>query len=158
MYESKDKNMTKEYFVGNHKQDGESHYNSIIYGGFWRRAFALIMDCLFIWAPLQLIYLTSCCSEFVAKICFKFMFLGWWLYNSLMISSRRQATYGKMFMGLKVTNKHYGRLTWAEATLRFMCSTLSGLFFGIGYIVAAFNHRKEALHDMLSGSYVIYEE
>lgn len=78
-----------------------------------------------------------------------------WLYFALMQSSKHQATLGKMALGLKVVDSEGNRLTFGRATLRYIGKFVSSLVLMIGYIIAAFNPRKQALHDMIASTYVI---
>ena len=78
-----------------------------------------------------------------------------WFYYALMQSSARQATVGKMVLGLKVTDINGDRLTFARASLRYFSKILSNLFLMIGYIMAGFTEKKQALHDMIANTYVV---
>jgi len=80
---------------------------------------------------------------------------GKWLYEALLTSSSKQATVGKMACGLRVTDLQGRRLTFAHATGRFFAKYVSGLTLLIGYIMAGFTERKQALHDFIAGTYVI---
>lgn len=76
-------------------------------------------------------------------------------YNVFMISSARQATLGKMAMGLKVTDLYGKRITVGQAFGREFGKILSGLILMIGYIMAGFTAKKQALHDMLASTLVL---
>jgi uncharacterized RDD family membrane protein YckC len=78
-----------------------------------------------------------------------------WFYYALMHSSARQATVGKMALSLKVTDVNGDRLTFARASLRYFSKILSGMFMMIGYIMAGFTAKKQALHDMIANTYVV---
>lgn len=78
-----------------------------------------------------------------------------WFYYALMQSSARQATVGKMALSIKVTDVNGDRLTFARASLRYFSKILSGLFMMIGYIMAGFTEKKQALHDMIANTYVV---
>jgi uncharacterized RDD family membrane protein YckC len=89
--------------------------------------------------------------------------LGWlvfmilqWLYFAGMESSARQATFGKSVMSLRVTNAEGQRISFGHATGRFFAKIVSGMVpLGIGYIMAGFTERKQALHDLIAGTLVI---
>jgi uncharacterized RDD family membrane protein YckC len=81
-------------------------------------------------------------------------FLLNWLYYTILESSGRQATLGKMAMGIVVTDMDGGRISFARANGRFWSKILSGLFFSIGYIIAGFTERKQALHDLIAATLV----
>jgi uncharacterized RDD family membrane protein YckC len=79
-----------------------------------------------------------------------------WLYFALMESSARQATIGKIALGLYVTDLQGRRLSFGRATGRFFAKIITGFVpFFIGYIMAGFTARKQALHDMISGCLVL---
>jgi uncharacterized RDD family membrane protein YckC len=88
--------------------------------------------------------------------------LGWfvflilqWLYFAGMESSARQATFGKSVMSLRVTNAEGQRIPFGHATGRFFAKIVSGMVpLGIGYIMAGFTERKQALHDLIAGTLV----
>ncbi|MBL7804490.1 MAG: RDD family protein [Saprospiraceae bacterium] len=77
-----------------------------------------------------------------------------WLYFAYMESSENQATLGKMALGLKVTDLNGGRITFARATGRHFAKYLSSLTLLIGYIMAAFTERRQALHDIVASTLV----
>jgi uncharacterized RDD family membrane protein YckC len=78
-----------------------------------------------------------------------------WIYEALMTSSSKQATVGKMVFGLVVTDTQGARLSFLHATGRHFAKFLSALTLLIGYIMAAFTERKQALHDFIAGTYVL---
>jgi uncharacterized RDD family membrane protein YckC len=79
-----------------------------------------------------------------------------WLYFAGMESSPRQATFGKAAMSVYVTDLNGRTLTFGRATGRFFAKIVSGLIpLGIGYIMAGFTEKKQALHDMIAGTLVL---
>ena len=81
--------------------------------------------------------------------------VGEWLYFALMESSQHQGTLGKMAVGIKVTDMNGAPVSFGRATGRFFAKFISGLTFGIGYIIAGFTEKKQALHDMIAGCLVV---
>ncbi|NQW26656.1 MAG: RDD family protein [Flammeovirgaceae bacterium] len=77
------------------------------------------------------------------------------LYFSLLESSHFQASLGKMALGIKVINKQGDRLTFLAALIRNAGKFLSGTLLMGGYIMAAFTGKKQALHDIIAGAYLI---
>jgi uncharacterized RDD family membrane protein YckC len=77
-----------------------------------------------------------------------------WLYYGLMESSARQATVGKMAMGIKVTDLKGGRISFARATGRHFGKILSGLILLIGYLMMLWSPQKQTLHDLIAGCLV----
>jgi uncharacterized RDD family membrane protein YckC len=85
-----------------------------------------------------------------------FLVLVSWLYYAGMESSARQATLGKSVMSLRVTNGEGQRLSFGHASGRFFAKIISGMIpFAIGYIMAGFTEKKQALHDLIAGTLVL---
>jgi uncharacterized RDD family membrane protein YckC len=79
-----------------------------------------------------------------------------WLYFAYLESGEKQATWGKQAMGMYVTDMAGQRITFGRASGRFFAKIVSGLVpFFIGYIMAAFTARKQALHDMIANTLVL---
>jgi uncharacterized RDD family membrane protein YckC len=78
-----------------------------------------------------------------------------WIYYASMESSTWQATLGKKILGLKVTDLAGNRISFGRASGRFFGKILSGMILGIGFLMAGFTARKQALHDMLAGCLVL---
>ena len=81
--------------------------------------------------------------------------VGGWLYFSLQESSARQATIGKLAMGIKVADLEGSRISFGRATARYFSKFLSGLICAVGYVMAGFTQRKQALHDMIASTLVV---
>jgi uncharacterized RDD family membrane protein YckC len=47
------------------------------------------------------------------------------------------------------------RISFARASGRFFGKILSGMILGIGFLMAGFTQRKQALHDILAGCLVL---
>ena len=78
-----------------------------------------------------------------------------WLYSSLLESSSWQGTVGKKLIGLRVTDLDGRRISFGRATGRHFGKILSGLICLVGFIMAAFTEKHQALHDQLAGTLVL---
>lgn len=78
-----------------------------------------------------------------------------WLYFTLSESSASQATLGKKALGLVVTDESGRRISFGRANGRYFGKIISGLLLLIGYLMAAFTDRKQALHDIMAGTLVL---
>ncbi len=78
-----------------------------------------------------------------------------WLYSSLLESSSWQGTVGKKLIGLRVTDLDGRRIRFGRATGRHFGKILSGLICLVGFIMAAFTEKHQALHDQLAGTLVL---
>lgn len=81
-----------------------------------------------------------------------------WLYFALMESSAHRATLGKMALGIQVTDMDGNRISFMRATGRYFGKIISGMILAIGYIMAAFTEKKQALHDIIASCLVIRKE
>jgi len=81
-----------------------------------------------------------------------------WLYGAGLEASRSQATIGKRWMGLKVTDQDGQRLSFVGASGRYVAKYLSALPCFLGFIMALFSSRGLALHDRLAGTRVVRDE
>ncbi len=78
-----------------------------------------------------------------------------WLYSAIQESSPKQATLGKQALGIVVTDLNGKRISFVKATIRYFSKILSTLILFIGYIMAAFTEKKQALHDIIAGTLVV---
>jgi uncharacterized RDD family membrane protein YckC len=75
-------------------------------------------------------------------------------YNVWFVS-QKGGTPGKLVLGLRVVTVDGRNLTVGRAIGRYFALMLSGFTFYIGFIIAAFDPEKRALHDHLCGTRVI---
>ena len=151
-----------------------------LYAGFWLRFVAMIIDGLILGIPLVFLcvllavafgistafgnihageppdaILAALGLGFVAALILV-LIAGSWLYYAGTESSSWQATLGKKALGLYVTDLEGLRISFARASGRFFGKILSGHFtIYIGYIMAGFTAKKQALHDMLASCLVL---
>ncbi len=79
-----------------------------------------------------------------------------WLYFALMEASAHQGTLGKIALGLFVTDLQGRRISFGRASGRFFAKIVTGLIpFFIGYIMAGFTEKRQALHDMIASCLVL---
>ena len=145
------------------------------YAGFWRRLGAVLIDFALLAAAMAAlgwlglpVYQRHVSAVGMADGSFSASFrvvynplgmvigvLLWWLYFALLESSRLQATLGKLALGIKVTNLDGGRIGFGRATGRTIAKYLSAAILLIGFIMAGFTRRKQALHDYIAGTLVV---
>ncbi len=86
-----------------------------------------------------------------------FVVVSLWLYFALLESSPRQGTLTKMLLHERVTDLHGDRITFERASARHFAMYLSALSpFFIGFLMAFWTKRRQALHDYISGTLVTY--
>ena len=159
---------------------GYAAISRVEYAGFWVRFLAFLIDNAvvgigFILILIPLIFLTGL-GGFIGEIhpnedmndvgifmLFGLLFLAatvslllTWLYHALMESSEWQATLGKKVLGLVVTDMAGRRVSFGRATGRHFAKIITNMVPAfIGYIMAGFTERKQALHDMIAGCLVL---
>lgn len=139
----------------------------VAYAGFWMRFLAVLIDAillligqLFVTIPLGIIVGLAAPNQSAAESVSTALgaLVGIvinWLYSALLQSSAKQATVGKMALGLKVTDLQGGRISFGRATGRFFAQYLSAIPLFLGYLIQPFTERKQALHDILVGTVVV---
>lgn len=132
-----------------HEPEADKSYE---FGGFWVRWVASLIDYLLLMIVSGIFMFTMDSTDFKQHF---LRIIIWFAYFVFMESSSKQATIGKQLMGLKVTNEQFQRLTVEQAIVRFVCKIPSALILMLGYIMAAFDSKKQALHDKLAYTYVI---
>lgn len=143
--------------------------NTNYYAGFVNRLAAYLIDGIviyiggfiigfFIGLTLVLLQITNLIDETLLNSFYQIIGIGiTWLYFAIMESSSKQATLGKMAMKIKVTDLEGNRISFSRATGRYFAKILSMMIFFIGYIMAAFTEKKQALHDMIAGTLVVMD-
>ena len=81
--------------------------------------------------------------------------IGSWLYCAFMESSKWRATLGKRLLGLQVMNIDGGRVTFGQATVRHFMKFLSLFCVTIGFMMAGWTKRRQAMHDIPTDVLVI---
>lgn len=128
----------------------------IEYAGFWRRFAAWIID-LFAWFIAS--FIIGIIVPMLGYIFF--IFFGWilvWIYFAAFESSGRQATLGKMALGIIVTDLNGNRISFGRASGRYFAKIISSAILLIGYLMAGFTEKRQALHDMMAGCLVIKKQ
>ena len=150
---------------------------AVVYGGFWRRLWSHLIDRFIlgvVFMPVGFMVFvpmlatrsggwtdTDLPAEAItaflgATLTVAFLaLLGSWFYYALMQSSSRQATLGQLALGLRVTDLEGRRVSFARASGRHFATVLTGLTFGIGYLIMLFTTRKQTLHDLVAGTVVV---
>jgi uncharacterized RDD family membrane protein YckC len=154
---------------------------NVTYAGFWLRVVAHLIDGLILGVAvfaliIPLIFLTGLAANFGALMNHRggepdpAMVAGilsmafaaavaiilQWLYQAYLESGEKQATWGKQALGIYVTDLQGNRLSFGRASGRYFAKIVSGMIpLGIGYIMAGFTERKQALHDMIASCLVL---
>jgi uncharacterized RDD family membrane protein YckC len=137
-------------------------FGLIRYAGFWIRAVAFIIDAIILAVVLLVIafFLTTSYEETgPARIAALLQSGISILYLAAFWSSPMQATLGQKICGVRVVDEIGARgISFMRGLGRALALLLSGLLFGIGFLMVAFTERKRGLHDMMAGTCVVKTE
>jgi len=158
-------------------REGLSPETTGIYGGFWIRAGAYMIDQIALFLvrlPFELalrgyVFWQLFQSASVSKpqafwqsrgvliaygLYFIFILLLHLTYYVFFVG-RYGATPGKMALKLQIVRSDFSKVSYLRALGRFFAQSLSGLLLYIGYIMAGFDSEKRALHDYICDTRVI---
>lgn len=161
-------------------REGVAPAGFVRYGGFWLRWVAVIIDGIILAIPMFILQaiLFGAMAKSLAGITpnpgatpaevfgalapmFGMMGLSWFIsivlgctYETFFIVMFA-ATPGKMAVGVKVLRPDGSKLQTGRAVGRYFAKMLSTMILCIGYIMAAFDAQKRALHDMICDTRVI---
>jgi uncharacterized RDD family membrane protein YckC len=135
------------------------------YAGFWIRGGAKLIDGVLMFVVSLLVGLGTelvtggsepgSATEIVGGLLSFMIQMAISVGYSVWFLSKYGATLGKMALGLRVIRSDGGSLTVGRAVGRTFADYLSGMILYIGYIMAAFDDQKQALHDRICDTRVI---
>ena len=124
------------------------------YAGFWIRLMALFIDFALLMVVMGAIVTfffggLEAGSEAFSSPLIPLLYYVW------MEGSSKQATLGKMAMGLRVTDTSGLRISYPRALGRYFAKIISVIPLFIGFFMVAFTAKKQGLHDMIAGTLVV---
>lgn len=148
-----------------------------IYGGFWRRFFAFMLDNLIIYLLSLTVFLIGMfalgastvlpdlgtgwgrmlTAAFRIAILFNILCLFMCMIYFTYFIGICGRTPGKMVFGLKVIRENGEAPGFGTAFLRWIGYFISSLPLNLGYIWIALDSKKQGFHDKLAGTVVILE-
>ena len=142
-----------------------SAQRNIQYAGFWIRFAASILDGLIVQFGMAIAMgifaggLSVFGSDNTAVSVFLVVVLvcAYVGYFAGMESSSSQATLGKMAVGIKVGDHNGERISFGNAVGRLFAKIISAIPFYIGYMMAGWDAKNQALHDKIANTYVFYK-
>jgi uncharacterized RDD family membrane protein YckC len=148
---------------------------AVEYAGFWKRVLASVIDGLIVGAAWSAIYYTLVAAGVVSMpeinetdiepyirwmirytlVSNAVVFALQTVYFALMESSSRQATLGKMALGIIVTDADGKRISFGRAIGRNLGKIISQIILFIGFLMVAFTQKKQGLHDIMANCLVV---
>jgi uncharacterized RDD family membrane protein YckC len=139
---------------------------ALSYAGFWTRFAAVFLDGLILWVVNTAMNMAAGLGAFqtnrgpgngfpaIFVLVFLLQIAIALSYETVMIG-KYGATLGKMACKIKVVTPDGGKVSYMRALGRYFAKMLSGLLCLIGYIIAAFDDEKRALHDRICNTRVV---
>jgi uncharacterized RDD family membrane protein YckC len=160
---------------------GAVQYSGVAYAGFWLRFVAFLIDAvisgflsLILLIPLFILTGAGAAlnrigsGEDISDDVAAFVGIGFvlglivitlgvsWLYYALSESSSWQGTLGKKMLNLTVTDLNGQPISFGRASGRYFSKFITNLIpLAIGYILAGFTEKKQAIHDMIASCLVL---
>lgn len=141
---------------------------AVNYVGFWSRFIAALIDAIvvgvFVFIGMILSFVLGIVIGGVSEDAGTLIFVLSYgvttilsiLYYPYMEASESQATIGKQMLGMKVVDLDGNRITFMKAFIRSPIGKfLSGIILYLGFLIIGFHSRKQGLHDMIAGTYVV---
>jgi len=132
-----------------------------IYAGFWARSLACIIDGVLTSALLWTFFTLfktffliithhSYQESLLGSLAFLVLeFIAPFAYEIYFVTSAKQATLGRIVMGIYVGNKDGSPISALKCVGRLFAEMLSLLIFFVGYLMVGFTKEKTALHDLI---------
>lgn len=133
--------------------------------GFWPRFWAFLIDIAVIAVSSQIVFRLVWPAGLgydtvQSYVVYNSLFPGFWGVTYLiLITGFCGQTLGKMIMGLKVIQTDGRALKWSTVIARELFGRPLSQLLGtnLGYLVCAVHPRKQALHDVISDTCVVYD-
>ncbi|HLP32062.1 MAG TPA: RDD family protein [Bacteroidia bacterium] len=143
------------------------------YAGFWIRFVAYLIDGLILYIFQSALMFLGIGSMFMNPEAFQdnpeaamemmgkmwgiigiSVFVGI-VYFAGLESSAKQGTWGKQAMKLKVVDTNGNRLSFMHALGRYLSKIISAMILCIGFLMVAWDSKKQGLHDRIAGTLVL---
>ncbi len=159
--------ITIVYGNGSHIPLPPMGVNTIKYAGFWIRFLALFVDGIIVFAvsfPIKLLFNTvisvagdgdSFALSFLLSMISFLISVTYYVG----LTHKYRATWGKKLVGIEVrsddnvSSASLGSIILRETVGKFV----SGIILCVGYIMVAFTDKKQAAHDMIAKTVVVYK-
>lgn len=124
-------------------------YGTYSKAGFGDRFMAVLLDGIVQWLIIVLLFGAA------GEVGGGFGFVLAVIYNWFFWTRYDGQTPGKRLMNLRVVKANGSPLRDVDALIRALGYTVSGFFFGLGYLWALFDPQGRTWHDLLAGTLVV---
>jgi uncharacterized RDD family membrane protein YckC len=141
-------------------------HTRLVYGGFWARFGAQIIDGLIVGVPAYAIFMAvifgvamnvqkNAAPSPVIFLAYIPLYVFPVLYEALMLSMKSGQTVGKMALRLRVVRPDGSPISTGQAWGRAVMRLVLGCMAIVDYIPYFFTEEKTTLHDMVAGTRVV---
>jgi uncharacterized RDD family membrane protein YckC len=141
--------------------------DNIHYAGFWIRFAAAILDRLILFLIFSLVDILALTTFLYSPSIvegvsvYRLTVLSLQLlidlfYSCCFLSSSWMATPGMKAVGIKIVDYNFEQISFGRAIGRFFWEIISAVIVFIGFIMIAFNPKKQGFHDKIANTYVVY--
>lgn len=117
------------------------------YAGFWRRFAANFLDGIVLNIMTWILVLAVPQDYWLPSVIGAAYVIGFWIAKG--------QTPGKMALGVRIITTSGEPIGAGRAVGRYFAYFVSFIALGIGYLMIAFDDKKQGLHDKIAGTYVI---
>lgn len=110
--------------------------------------------CVFIFVPI-LLFASDESRLKMTLIGFLMIFPIHFFMNVFMESSKRQGSFGKSILTIKVCDSRGLRISFEKSLLRNLLKIIGFLSLGLGFFMGFFDKKQQCWHDKLAGTFVI---
>ena len=129
------------------------------YAGFWIRFLAMLIDGVVLWALSALTFDLIRKAQGIGPLDISWVdlveiivYLAYYIILTVVYGQ----TLGKMVVGIRVIPQEGGANRWGAIILREVIGKfVSAIILLFGYLMAAFDSKKRAMHDRIAGTYVV---
>ena len=128
-------------------------------GGFWARLVAYLVDmaCLYgLIIAFAIFVAVPQDSYSISSVAVSWIVLAVAILYFPVLMTTWSTTLGKRIFGLYVVRNDGSKIGFCRAFARSLCYNISGLIFGIGFLMIAFSEDKRGLHDLICDTKVVY--
>ncbi len=145
-------------------REGGQLSGEMVYAGFWIRFGAKLIDGIITGiVGVIIMFLTMMpaaateneSTQIMGAVAYYVLAFGFSIFYYVWFHGTKGATPGKMACGIRVVTAEGAPITKGRAFGRYFGDLLSQLILSIGYLIAAFDAEKRALHDHICNTRVI---
>jgi uncharacterized RDD family membrane protein YckC len=122
------------------------------YAGFWIRFVAALIDGIILSMASGVLMLLLGSDSVLANVIGMGIGIAYAVYFE---TGPSQATLGKQLMNIYIVDENYQKIDSGKSIGRYFAKILSAIILLIGYIMAGFDSKKQALHDKIVKTYVV---